>query len=323
MYINRLLPSLIFMLFFGCSWCQKKSIDTVYVYEEIIVHDTIYIEKPLNNTIFHNAILQFKDAQTGILSFESQGQQTQIKLDHLTVLDTIKKTEKKMNSTNNQQLMNWSIGIKTYLGKNYTNAFTKSGNTDNNGYGLGLVILKRLISKKWYASAGINLNYFPKSRTYQDNGSDSNLNGFYISNNQPNLLTNIYDECRQIVVPIQLHYSYKKFLPSVGIQYGNSTYYGTIKKSSGFIPLSLDQTIETKLKSIFWGANIELGYQINKYLISSISYSFTKSTEIKFYQNSTPLFTLQNNFNNRQISFGLTFLINALSIKKKTQSKTP
>ena len=41
-----------FLYFFSLFSCfifsQEKKVDTIYVYEEIIVHDTVFIEKPLD-----------------------------------------------------------------------------------------------------------------------------------------------------------------------------------------------------------------------------------------------------------------------------------
>lgn len=52
MYINRLFACCVAFLFWSISWSQTKTIDTVYVYEEIVIHDTIYIEKTLDNVTY-------------------------------------------------------------------------------------------------------------------------------------------------------------------------------------------------------------------------------------------------------------------------------
>ncbi|MBC8643688.1 RNA polymerase sigma factor [Flavobacterium lindanitolerans] len=45
MFQNKIL--LFFLAFTTYTFSQEKKIDTIYVYEEIIIHDTVFIEKPL------------------------------------------------------------------------------------------------------------------------------------------------------------------------------------------------------------------------------------------------------------------------------------
>lgn len=317
MYINRLFACCVAFFFWSISWSQTKTIDTVYVYEEIVIHDTIYIEKTLDNLTLHGPILEFKDKDSSVLSYECAGKNKKIELNKLVIKDSVTNKTRKMDDAKKSALANWSVGIRACLGRNYSSAFNPSNISENNGYGLGVLLMKRFLSKNWYVSAGLNVNYFPKSRTFENQSSESGLNGFYIANNQPNLLVKTFDECRQIILPVQIHYNIKKFVPSVGILYGLNTYYGTIQNSSGFIPLSLDQTIEAKLKSNFWGGNIELGYLINKYLIASVNYSFSKIKEIHFYENSTPLFTVKDNYTTSQLTIGVTIMLNAIHVKKR------
>ena len=55
---NNFCFGLLMLFHFGFS--QEKKVDTVYVYEEIIIRDTVYIEKPLNkikvNTLIVNEV---------------------------------------------------------------------------------------------------------------------------------------------------------------------------------------------------------------------------------------------------------------------------
>ena len=47
---------LLFLLFSLASFSQEKKVDTVYVYEEIIIYDTIYIEKPIDKIKLENVV---------------------------------------------------------------------------------------------------------------------------------------------------------------------------------------------------------------------------------------------------------------------------
>lgn len=53
MLTNKLCWLLLF--FVGIVFAQEKKVDTVFIYEEIIVHDTVFIEKPLEDMVIRKA----------------------------------------------------------------------------------------------------------------------------------------------------------------------------------------------------------------------------------------------------------------------------
>ena len=78
---------LLFLLVINFMFSQQK-VDTVYVYEEIILHDTIYIEKKLDEIKIDNAVLT-KEKNSDKLSIEviQNGKKIKIKLDTIIGID--------------------------------------------------------------------------------------------------------------------------------------------------------------------------------------------------------------------------------------------
>jgi hypothetical protein len=293
------------------AWSQKKAIDTIYVYEEVIIHDTIYIEKPLHNLTIENAMLMLTEMNTGILTFGNNGEHTTINLNHLTLKDSTNQPKKQIKTKPKREISDWSFGVKTIYNQSFSNLFTNSKTISSNGYGLGITVMKRLFRKNGYLSAGVNYNRFPKSTTVTKENTSSPFNGFYFYNNLPNLFLETSNKYDQIQVPILAHYRIGNFIPSIGLVYTLNTYDGaTFLSSSGNAPLTFDQTTTTKMKTQSLGGIIEMGYCINTHFYTALNFTYSKTNEIIFYENSSELFSLKKDSAQRQLSLSITYFLN-------------
>lgn len=308
------------LLIHAWAWSQKKAIDTIYVYEEVIIHDTIYIEKPLNNLTIQNAMLMLTEMNTGILTFDNNGEHTTINFNHLMLKDSTNQPKKQIKTKTQREISNWSFGIKATYNRSFSELFTKSKFISSNGYGLGITVMKRLFRKNGYLSAGVSFNHFPKSTTVTNKNTNSAFNGFYFYNNLPNLFLETSNKYDQIQVPIKTHYRIGNFIPSIGVVYVINTYGATFLSSTGNSPLTFDQTTTTKMKTQSWGGIIEIGYFINTHFQTALNFSYNKTNEVIFYENSSQLFSLKKDSNQRQLSLSITYFINTKTKKRNPAS---
>ncbi len=62
MYKNKIYLLLLLYSFFGFSQ-EKKVPDTIFVYEEVIVHDTVFVQKPLDKIKIQKVIISPKNKE--------------------------------------------------------------------------------------------------------------------------------------------------------------------------------------------------------------------------------------------------------------------
>ena len=81
---NKFLLLFLFIVFGAFS---QQKIDTVYVYEEVIIHDTIYIEKPIDKIKLENIIFKKgPNDEKGIFEVTQNGKIIQILVDSTNIV---------------------------------------------------------------------------------------------------------------------------------------------------------------------------------------------------------------------------------------------
>ena len=73
-----------FLLLFQLGFSQEKKVDTVYVYEEVIIRDTVFIEKPLAKLKVDKVILNQKGNKPSI-TFIQNKQTTIVSADNIII----------------------------------------------------------------------------------------------------------------------------------------------------------------------------------------------------------------------------------------------
>ncbi|WP_298222558.1 hypothetical protein [Flavobacterium sp.] len=315
MFLNNVLRYLMVLIPLISS-AQKRTVDTVYVYEEVIVHDTIYIEKPIKNLTINNAMLTLNNSNTALLTFEENGVQATINVEHLLVKDSRSKaTQAKPAKV--PQLDKWNFGVKAFYNCVNNNLFADSKEVFSDGYGIGAMVMKRVFRKNGYASIGIHYNYFPESHALEARKtSNSSLDGFYIVNSQPKLFLGASDKHHQIQIPLQFYYRIGRFYPSLGFVYSMNTYKANFLSATGNLPLMFDKTTSVDMKANQWGNIIELGYLINNNFSVALNYAHTKTNHIVFYEGHGKVFSLNQNITEDQISLSINYYFKKNNAKK-------
>lgn len=261
---------LVFMCcFFGFSQVQKVS-DTVYVYEEVIVYDTIYVEKPLDKIKIDKVIIspENKETKPQITIFEKD-KKTTIEVDTLI----IKKS--KENSS-------WNFGVKFLLGFNSNSLFKEFNAKPQLNFGIGIFVRKTLFHPNFSIGTGFETNYSVGNLDLNSQ-NNSSLNGFYFTDDgSPKLFKSLSNKGFQFQIPVQIYWKIKKFTPSIGV-FGNlSNYKSTFLGSSGNLPLALDETQTYTAKTFYFGYLAQLDYQYSEKWSVGLNYSFANAKKLSF-----------------------------------------
>lgn len=273
----------ILLLFTISLFAQTTRIDTIYVYEEIIIHDTIYVEKPIEKIKIEQTILsQDEKTRKPVLQIIQNKQTHTIPIDSIDSKIAIhfKEPSKPNNS-------NWVFGIKTGIILNQNSIFKLSDN-QNKTYGMNAAFFgRKRIFKNIYIGTSLEGYYIDAFLKY-NNLNNSTISGYYFDSYRfPYLFQSIRYKHFQLQIPIQLYYKIKKFFPSVGIIVNRSVYKAMFLGTSGNLPLQFDEKQSYKGTSIQIGYKIELQYQWNKKWSIGLYMDKSNSKNIFFVNEST------------------------------------
>ena len=295
MFKNKLLFLLMCSGFLGFTQVKKET-DTIYIYEEVIVYDTIYIEKPLARLQLEKVIVSpIKRGIKPFLTVIQNNKKIVIPIDSLII-------ESRRKSFAN----NWQFGAKIITGFNSNSLFEEFGTQVQMSYGLGLFIKKTLLHPDFSMGIGIDTSLLKSSLNSNASNSESFLNGFYFTENgSPKLFEGFNNKGFQIQIPVQFYWKIKKFTPSIGI-FGNLTNYeSTFIESSGNLPLILDSKQKFDARTFYFGYLFQLEYTIYKKWSVGISYSYSQAKKLIF-KISNETFAVDKKIN--QSTFGMNII---------------
>lgn len=296
MYKNKILWLVLYCNFIGFSQNTKPT-DTIYVYEEVIVYDTVFIEKPMDKMKFNKIIFTpKKDGKKAQLSFIQNNKTTIITVDSLLV-----------ESKRKPFPISWNFGIKFITGFNSNSFFKDFNDKVQMNFGLGVFIKKTLFHPSFAIGTGFDAFISTNTFNFDSTKNNSSLNGFYFTNDgNPKLFNSLNNQGFQIQIPLQFYWNIKKFTPSLGV-FGNiSSYKATFIGSSGAAPLSFDAMQLFAAKAYYFGYLAQLDYQLNKRWSVGLNYSFSNATNLIFKSSSNDTFAISKNIT--QNNFGVNLL---------------
>ena len=284
--------SLLFLFFVNFMFSQeKRTIDTVYVYEEIIIRDTVYIEKPLNKIKIDKIIVD-------PASLEKKSQITIFQNNEKTVLNV---DSLEISNSKKSHQSRWNLGSKLHLGL-ISNTLMKEFNTQYQlNAGLGFFVKKSVFHSNFSIGTGFDLYFTLNPTQLNPSDSESFLNGYYFTDDgNPKLFQSISSKGFQFQIPLQCYWKIKKFTPSIGILGNLSSYQSKFEGSSGVLPLTLDETQTYSARAFYFGYLAQLEYSVTKNWSIGIHYSFANAHNIVFQRNqesfSVAKKMTQNNF---------------------------
>jgi len=293
MFKNKLFFILFWIGFLGFSQVKKEA-DTIYIYEEVIVYDTIYVEKPLAKLKFEKVIVS--PAKRGIKPFLTVIQNNKkivIPIDSLII-------EKKRKPFPN----NWEFGIKLTSGLLSNSLFKEFDAPIQMNYGLGVFVKKTVFHPNLSLGIGVEFSVLNNTLQRQDSTATSFLNGYYFSENgSPKLFTDFKNTGFQVQIPLQLYWKVNKFTPSVGIIGTRSSYEATFLQSTGNLPLTLDEEKKFDGQTFYFGYLFQLEYAVIKNWSIGINYSYSQAEHLIFKSNNDS-FAIDKRI--RQNAFGVS-----------------
>jgi len=284
---------ILLFLFSFLGFSQEKKVpDTIYVYEEVIVHDTVFVEKPLEKIKIQKIIITPKNKE---------------KKPQLTIVQPNKKTTIFVDSlVINKEKFPWHFGAKLCVGFNSNSLFKEFNNKAQPFFGIGLFAKKTLFHPNFAIGIGFETSLLMSNFDFQASQNDSSLNGFYFTKDRgPKLFNSITNKGFQFQTPLQVYWKFKKFSPSIGV-FGNiSSYKSTFIGSSGSSPLSHDEIQTYKAKAFYFGYLAQLEYQITPVWSVALNYSFAEAEKLIF-NNDNESFGISRKI--QQHSFGTSVL---------------
>lgn len=291
---------LLFLTITSFTFSQEKKVDTIFVYEEIIIHDTIFIEKPVIK--IDKAIFTSENNKKDKLELTQNGKKIQIPIDTL-VLITNKRNIKK------EEKQTWFFGGKLHLGLSSNSLFKKMDASNAIGFGLGIWTRKELFNSNFSVGIGVDALYWASPFSFDALQKDSDLNGYYFTNNKPKLFQSIENKHFQFQVPIQFYYKINKFMPSIGGFFSASNYKSYFLGSSKELPSTLNETQTFKAEALQIGYLAEVQYSLSRHLSVAVHFSSGKANNLVFTnkQDKNESFKTKNDFSEKRFVLQLVY----------------
>lgn len=276
------------------SQAQKKKTDTVYVYEKVIVYDTIYLEKPIKSKL------------------------NDISLPQLSILEKKIKEINKGNFTNNsinqkkQEQLNthFQYGIEMGIGlKNSQWARELSNNKQQFEENLGAWVSKNIITPRLSLMLSANVYYWNSTFDLDGNKEDTYLNGFYFTeDHQPLLFQKFNNKHFEYALQLKVFYEWKNIRPFVGFLVNRNIY-----KMQCLVPENnvLNKLDDFKTTQNNYGFSFGVQYRLLKRFLLSLDYQQyqMKNVSLKNSSFDFDIFKTNNTFAERKINFGISYII--------------
>ncbi|SDQ69020.1 hypothetical protein SAMN05421664_2183 [Chryseobacterium soldanellicola] len=294
-----LLKKIIFLLFIIIANFllaqKKKKIDTVYVYEKVIVYDTVYVTKPI------------RLKQNGLLFSELKVEQPKF------IRNVYKKEIEKQTAINKairKKIRTFEYGIEAGIGlKNSSWGKEISNNKQQFGENIGIWTSKRLTAVPLTFMFSADIYYWNSSFDLDANKEETYLDGFYFTeDHQPLLFQKFNNKHFEYAIQLKLFYEWKNIRPYVGVLVNRNIY-----KMQFLVPKNnvLDKLDDFKTTQNNLGFSFGLQYRIFKRFLVSVDYQQyeMKNVSLKNSSFDFDIFKTNNTFAERKINLGIAYTI--------------
>jgi hypothetical protein len=267
---------------------KRKKIDTVYVYEKVIVYDTVYLEKPI------------KRAFRGILT-------PKYSIAEIKIKNNLKLSEPNVEIKSYHPL---EYGIEAGIGLKNSN-WGKELSTKKQQFGenLSVWISKSIITPRLSLMLSANIYYWNSSFDLDANKEETYLNGYYFTeDHQPLLFQRFNNKHFEYALQLKLFYEWKKIRPYAGFLVNRNIY-----KMQFLVPENnvLDKLDDFKTTQNNYGFTFGVQYRILKRFLLSLDYQQyqMKNVSLKNSSFDFDIFKTSNTFAERKINFGISYII--------------
>jgi hypothetical protein len=268
---------------------KRKKTDTVFVYEKVIVYDTVYLEKAVKS--------RFNDVQISLPTVQDQPVENRIF------------KAKKITTTKKTFLQSFQYGIEGGVGfKNTTWARELNNNKQQFGENLGIWISKS-VSQNIYLMLSANVYRWNSTFDLDANKEETYLDGFYFTqDSQPLLFQRFNNKHFEYTAQLKVLYEWKKFRPFVGFAVNRNSY-----KMQFLVPENhvLNKLDDFKSKNINLGFSFGLQYQILPKIMITADYQQFSLNNLSLKNSSFDfdIFKTNNTFAERKLNLGISYSI--------------
>ncbi|MBB4806007.1 hypothetical protein HNP38_001279 [Chryseobacterium defluvii] len=293
MFLRKLL-SFFTIILLHFSNAQKPKTDTVYVYEKVIVYDTVYLEKSLK-------------LKPGTVSF------SHLNIQEKEIRNIVRENiaENKTNSNRqNQSATSFQYGIETGAGlKKSSWAKELSDQKQQFGENIGAWVSKNIFASPLSVMLSANVYYWNSTFDLDANKEDTFLNGFYFSkDHQPLLFQKFNNKHFEYALQLKLLYEWKNIRPFVGFLANKNIY-----KMQFLVPENdvLNKLDDFKTHQINFGFSLGLQYRFFKRFLLSFDYQYCKMKNVSLKNPSFDfdIFETNNTFAERKTNLGISYII--------------
>jgi len=272
------------------TWAQKTKVDTVFVYEKVIVYDTIYLEKAVKNRL--------NGVQIDLPTIKDQ-----------IVENRIFKVKRKSTIRKKTFFQSFQYGIEGGIGfKN--NSWAKDFNHNKQQFGQNLGIwISRNVGSNVYLMVSANIYHWNSTFDLDANKEDTYLNGFYFTeDSQPLLFQRFNNKHFEYAAQFKVLYECKKFRPFVGFALNKNTY-----KMQFLVPENkvLNKLDDFKSNQLNIGFSIGLQYVISPKIAITVDYQQYSINKLSLKNSSFDfdIFKSNNTFAERKLNLGISYFI--------------
>jgi len=276
---------------------KKKKVDTVYVYEKVIVHDTVYLEKSLQlkprNLIIHPLAVSEKEIKDVY----------QENIDKQTVEKKIKR------KLFNKLQYGGEVGIG-FKNSDWTAAFSER--KQQFGENLGIWISKNFFTFPLSVSLSANVYHWNSSFDLDANKEDTFLNGYYFTTDQQPLLFQRFNNKHfEYALQLKFVYEWKNIRPFAGVLVNQNIY-----KMQFLVPENniLNTLSDFKSQQTNIGFSFGLQYRVLKHFLVFAEYQHYKMKNISLKNSSFDfdIFKTSNTFAESKINLGISYILSKI-----------
>jgi opacity protein-like surface antigen len=282
------------VIFITSTFAQRKKTDTIYVYEKVIVYDTVYLEKAI----------KLKPAHFLFSSLEIQEKEIKELSNQITDEEQPEEQIKKLRTKSFQYGIQAGIGLKKASW-----AENLSEKNQHFGQNFGIWISKSIISPNFSLMLSANIYSWNSTFDLDANKEETYLDGFYFSkDNQPLLFQRFNNKHFEYVLQLKAIYEWKNLRPFVGFLANKNNY-----KMQFLVPENnvLNKLDDFKSNQINFGFSLGLQYRIFSRFLIDVEYQHyrIKNLSLKNSSFDFDIFKTNNTFAERKISLGISYFI--------------
>lgn len=274
---------------------RKKKVDTIYVYEKVVVYDTVYFSKAIPLAKKEIILPQPEIRETKFIR---------------NIYKEEKDREAAITRARRRKIRTFEFGIEAGAGlKNSSWMKDISGKRQQAGVYGRLWISKDIFLPQ--LSVMLSGDFYQWNSTFDldANREETYLDGFYFSrNNEPLLFQKFNNKHAEYALQLKMLYEWKNFRPSAGVLINRNTYTMQFLAPENNV---LGKMEDFTANDMHIGFSLGLQYRFFRRILLSLEYQqYTmNNVSLKNSRFDFDIFKTNNTFAERKIGLGISYTI--------------